>query len=241
LRWFTTVNDPVAQTASDATAAYSNFPLTAGARVAFSTPAVNVLMRGISFLIFAWAVIAGLGPARAADKDFTPQVYMEIADAPRAVFPKATEFERRDVTVTSEMSQKIKALVSPAKPTIWEPSYITFIARNAQGIVGYAVICEEIGKHYPITFIVGITSDGKVEDVAVMAYREPQGGEVRYKGFLKQFYNKSLKNPIMPYKDIVNVSGATLSTRALARGVRKALAVIQTVYLDSDAKAGGAK
>lgn len=185
-------------------------------------------------------IMVGIGfwVTGAADKNFTPQIYMGIDQAPRAVFPKASAFERRDITVTEEMSKKIKSLVGQAKPTIWESSYITFIAKSEQDVIGYAVICEEIGKHYPITFIVGVTPDRKVEDVAIMVYRESQGGEVRYKGFLKQFHNKSLKNSILPYKDIVNVSGATLSTRALARGVRKALAVIETIYLDERSQTG---
>lgn len=211
-------------------------------------PAVNVYTRGARFLFRAPGLVVWLGlmllavsGVAPADQHFTPQVYMEIAEAPRAVFPKTTAFERRDIKVTPEMSQKFKALVGQAKPTIWENSYITFIARDAQGIVGYAVICEEIGKHYPMTFIVGVTPAGEVHDVAMIAYREPQGGEVRYKNFMKQFHKKSLKSPIMPYKDIVNISGATLSTRAMARGVRKALAVIQTLYLEDAAKSGKGK
>ena len=129
------------------------------------------------------------------------------------------------------MAQKLKQLVAPAKPTIWEPLYISFVARKQQKIIGYAVICEEIGRHRPITFIVAVTPEGKVRDAAIMAYRESQGDEVRHKSFLAQFAGKALKNPIMPHQDIRNISGATLSVRALARGVRKALAVIQAAYL----------
>ena len=52
--------------------------------------------------------------------------------------------------------------------------------------------------------------------------------------FLAQFAGKTLDNPIMQHQDIRNVSGATLSVRAMARGVRKALAVILAVYLKSE-------
>ena len=94
------------------------------------------------------------------------------------------------------------------------------------------MICEEIGKHRPITFIAGVTPEGKVKDVAIMRYREPQGAEVRRRAFLGQFAGKNLSNPIMQYQDIHNVSGATLSVRAMSRGVRKALAVVQAAYLN---------
>ncbi|MBI1746976.1 MAG: FMN-binding protein [Acidobacteria bacterium] len=198
-----------------------------------------MITRQFALAASALVWLQACGNVYAGDKDFTPRIYIEINEAPRAVFPGATRFERKDVVVTKEMSQNIRARVGQAKPTIWETSYITFIAKKDTAVIGYAIICEEIGKHYPMTFIVGVTPAGQIEDVAILAYREPYGGEVRYKGFLRQFQKKSLKNPIMPYKDIVNVTGATLSVRALTRGVRKALAAVQTIYLDETAKAGG--
>lgn len=172
-----------------------------------------------------------LFPAFASGQGGGTQVYLTIEQAPRVVFPEADSVERKDIPVTPAMAQKLKQLVAPAKPTIWEPFYISFVARKQQKIIGYAVICEEIGKHRPITFIVAVTPEGTVRDAAIMAYREPQGDEVRHKGFLAQFAGKALQNPIMPHQDIQNISGATLSVRALARGVRKALAVIQAAYL----------
>ena len=161
-------------------------------------------------------------------------VYLTVEQAPKAVFPEADRFERRDIPVTPALSGKLRQWVAPAKPTIWEPFYMTFVARKEDQIIGYAVICEEIGKHRPITFIVGVTPDGKVKDAAIMMYREPQGDEVRHRGFLAQFAGKALDNPIMQHRDIRNVSGATLSVRALARGVRKGLAVIRAAYLESE-------
>jgi len=158
-------------------------------------------------------------------------VYLTVEQAPKAVFPEADQFERKDIPVTPDLGRRLRQLVSPAKPTIWEPFYMTFVARKGGEVIGYAVICEEIGKHRPITFIVGVTLDGRVKDAALMMYREPQGDEVRHRGFLAQFAGKTLSNPIMQHQDIRNVSGATLSVRAMARGVRKALAVILTAYL----------
>lgn len=159
-------------------------------------------------------------------------VYLTLEEAPRAVFPEATNFERRDIQVDESFRARQKKLLGRSKPTIWEPFYITFIARRDSEVLGYAVVCEEIGKHRPITFITAVTPDGKVKDVAVMAYREAYGGAVRYKGFTKQFQGKTLKNDLRPYRDIRNISGATLSVSALSRGVRKALTVIQLAYLN---------
>ena len=189
--------------------------------------------RGLSRALLAFCLtgwLAGLAPfARGQDNGTT--VYLTVEQAPKTVFPEADQFERKDIPVTPELNRKLRQMVSPAKPTIWEPFYMTFVARKGNEIIGYAVICEEIGKHRPITFIVGVTPDGRVKDAALMMYREPQGSEVRHRGFLAQFAGKTIENPIMQHQDIRNVSGATLSVRAMTRGVRKALAVILAVYL----------
>ncbi len=160
-------------------------------------------------------------------EEFRTEVYMELDDAPAAVFPEAETFERKDLHLTNTQLQQARQLVAPAKPTIWEPFYISYTARKAGKVIGHAVICEEIGKHRPMTFIVASTPDGRVKDVAILMYREPVGSEVRHPRFLKQFAIKSLADPIRPHKDVRNISGATLSVIAMSRGVRKALAILK--------------
>lgn len=162
---------------------------------------------------------------------FCDDVYLSLEEAPKAVFPEADSIEQRKVEVADELHRKLAEAVAPARPSIWEPFYLTYIARKQGKVIGYAVIAEEIGKHRPITFIVAVTPDGKVKDVAVMMYREAYGAEVRYPGFVKQFRGKDLEDPMRPQREIRNISGATLSVRAMSRGVRKALAVIELVYL----------
>ena len=85
----------------------------------------------------------------------------------------------------------------------------------------------EIGKHRPITYAVAITPEGAVHDLAVLAYREAYGGEVRERRFLKQYVRKTLADPLLPYRDIRNISGATLSVEATGRAARKAIAVLK--------------
>ncbi len=179
-----------------------------------------------------------LPPSAYAEK---VDVYLTLEEAPKAVFPEADSFERNDVEVNDAMRRRMKKLIGRLKPTIWEPFYISFIAAKQEEVIGYAVICEEIGKHRPITFIVAAYPDGSVKDVALMMYREPVGEEVRYRAFLKQFAGKNLENPIFPRRDIKNVTGATLSVRAMSRGVRKALAFIRLNFVDPARQKGRAE
>ena len=158
-------------------------------------------------------------------------IFLTEEEAPKAVFPDASSFERKVIQSNEELRAKIRKLMGRTKTSIWEDSYVTFIAKRGETILGYAVIVEEIGKHRPITFIVGIGTDGKIKDTALMVYREAYGGEVRDRRFLQQYKGKELKDPLLPYRDIQNISGATLSVEAVGRGNKKALALVDIVYL----------
>ncbi|MFQ5684703.1 MAG: FMN-binding protein [Candidatus Binatia bacterium] len=157
--------------------------------------------------------------------------FLSEEEAPQAVFPDANGFERIVVPSTAKLRKQVQALLGETRPSLWEREYTIFKAKGDEEWLGYALIVEEIGKHRPITFVVGITPDGKVRDVAVMVYREPYGGAVRYRRFLKQYRGKGLRAPLLPYRDIRNVTGATLSCYSMGRGVRKALALVQVLFL----------
>ncbi len=158
-------------------------------------------------------------------------VFLREDEVPKAVFPDATSFEHRVIPSAVELREMIRTRMGKTKTSLWESSYVTFVAKRGEIILGYAVIVEEIGKHRPITFVVGVEKDGRVKDVALMVYREPYGGEVRDERFLAQYQGKDLKAPLLPYRDIRNITGATLSVKAIGRGAKKALALVEIIYL----------
>jgi hypothetical protein len=159
-------------------------------------------------------------------------IFLREEEAPKAVFPEGTSFDRKMIRSTEELKEKIRQRMGKTKTSVWEDSYVTFIAKKGETILGYAVIVEEIGKHRPITFIVGVGNDRKIKDAALMVYREAYGGEVRDRRFLQQYKGKELKDPLLPYRDIQNISGATLSVEAIGRGSKKALALVDLIYIE---------
>lgn len=156
--------------------------------------------------------------------------------APRAVFPDAGAFERRVIPATEELTETIRRRMGKTKTSLWENSYVTFVAKNGDVVLGYAAIVEEIGKHRPLTFIVGVGKDRRVKDVALMIYREPYGGEVKDRRFLSQYQGKDMTDPLLPYRDIQNITGATLSVEAIGRGTKKALALLDILYPEGNRK-----
>lgn len=159
------------------------------------------------------------------------QVYLSADQAPAAVFPDADRFETRDLAATAELRARVQQRLGDLKPTVWERSYRITTAFRGTSRLGRAVVIEEIGKHREITLIVGVDSSAKVAGVAVMTYREAYGGEVRSRRFLAQYRGRGADDSLQPSRDIQNITGATLSARAIGRGIKKAIAVLAEVPL----------
>ena len=83
-------------------------------------------------------------------------------------------------------------------------------------------ILDEIGKERPITAGV-VIENGKIADVQVLVFRESRGWEVKYDFFTQQFANLQLNTNQQLNKQVDNITGATLSVRAMTRMARAAL------------------
>ncbi len=106
---------------------------------------------------------------------------------------------------------------TPARST-----YTFYVAQTKGEIDGYALIDDEKGQHLPITFAVKISPAGVVLRQEIVAYREARGDEVRDESFRKQFVGKTADSAFST-QDIVAISGATISSTAMAVGVKRAL------------------
>jgi len=85
-----------------------------------------------------------------------------------------------------------------------------------------AWILDEIGKEKPIT--TGIVIDNsRIERVRILVFRESRGWEIRHAFFTDQFNNAALLDNSRLDTNIDNISGATLSVRAITKLSRIAL------------------
>jgi hypothetical protein len=99
--------------------------------------------------------------------------------------------------------------------------------------VGYAVLDDELGLHEPILYGVRFGLGGAVDRVEIREYREPYGDQVRQASFRDQFVGKTAKDPIVAGQDISIVSGASISSKSMAHGVKR-----DTLVLDNALKNG---
>lgn len=84
-------------------------------------------------------------------------------------------------------------------------------------------VAREIGKYLPFDFFVALDGQLAVKEVVVLAYRESRGGQVQRARFMSQFRGKTASSPLSLNRDVIGISGATLSAQAVARGVKKTL------------------
>ncbi|MBM4066382.1 MAG: FMN-binding protein [Planctomycetes bacterium] len=158
------------------------------------------------------------------------QVFLEEEEALAKVFAGCDKIESESLTLTSEGREYFKELLK--RPDL-ETTFQVYIGKKGDVISRYAIITEEMGCFHPITWILSTNAEGEILDIAVMIYRESRGHEVSRKRFLKQFEGKSIKNSFSPNKDIIKITGATVSVQAVCRGVRKMLAFIHEFYINN--------
>jgi Na+-translocating ferredoxin:NAD+ oxidoreductase subunit G len=136
------------------------------------------------------------------------------------------EFFKTSERVTYVRVEKPEELKKILGYTPKKQSYVVFVARTKDRIDGYAVIDEEMGQHEPITFGVKISPLGQVERLEIMVYREGYGDEVCEKRFRRQFEGKTRQDDLRFGDDVVAITGATISSRAMTVGVRRAVAIV---------------
>ncbi len=154
-------------------------------------------------------------------------VFLQPADALKLIFKDSKEVHKADHQLSAEQAKAFQSQAGYPPP---KASYSFYLGKSGDHIDGYALIDEQVGKVLPITFITLISPTGKVESVEIMVYRESRGGEVKNRRFLNQFVGKQSNDSLKLYGDIVNISGATLSSRALAVGVKRALVLWKVIY-----------
>jgi hypothetical protein len=178
---------------------------------------ISALISQISFTTISFAD---------EEKKFQLQVYLTKKQAFKIAFPEADEIKKEKQWLTSDQKLSIGEL---CLQTITENRFTFYLGIKNGKPMGYMLIDNIIGKSFPITFMTVLNLDGTVRDVEIMVYREPQGWEVRNKSFRSQFYGKDSSTDS---RDIMSISGATLSATSITRGVYKAMAAYKVLYLN---------
>ena len=83
---------------------------------------------------------------------------------------------------------------------------------------------QVLGKHEMITYALALDASGAVRGLEIVDYRETYGDAIRNPRWRAQFSGKRHGATLKLDQDIVNLSGATLSSAHITDGVRRLLA-----------------
>lgn len=158
------------------------------------------------------------------------KTYLTVEQALKTAFPAAQSYDLVTVKPDDAMLKKAETILKRPQKNVEIPFYK---ATQGSALLGYAGLMNEIGKEQPITFLVAITPDFRVQEVVVLEYRESRGGEVVQSRFLNQYKGKTLRSPIQVGNDIKNITGATISSNAISYGVKKALVYAELAFSGS--------
>jgi hypothetical protein len=156
------------------------------------------------------------------------EVFMSEEEAVRVMLNKSETVRKEAVRLTPEQKSAIESRIGWKFP---EDSFEIYIGETNGSIDGYAMVHNTIGKHKPMTYMVGVDPKGHVTNVELLVFRESRGSEVRKKRFNYQYEGKTVLDPIRINKDIINISGATMSVRSMSAGVKRVLVLIDEFYL----------
>jgi len=158
------------------------------------------------------------------------EAFLTTEQALKELFPEAGRFEADSKELSDLQRKEIeKKLGRPLEEAEIRPVFHR-VWNEGDALAGYGIVMNEKGKYRPITLLVGVTPEIRVKDVAVMVYRETRGGDVRRKRFLHQFQSKSLSDPLRVNRDVLHVSGATISSYSVTSAVRRALLLADACY-----------
>ena len=124
------------------------------------------------------------------------------------------------------------------EPPVYK-AYRTNKDSGEQELIGYAFVTPDVppepnGYSGPIDTLIGIDLRGKIVGLRVIYYKESLRytiGDFFSWGFEEQFIGMRASDRFQVDKDIDGIANATISAKAAARGIRKAVRAVTDAYI----------
>jgi hypothetical protein len=167
------------------------------------------------------ACVLGGGIVLSASRAFGAPVYETREEALARAFPAPAAIERRTVFLTPEQRERASR---EARSRVESSLVVAYVGRAPTGPLGTAYFDTHRVRTEAETILVTVRPDGSVGGVEVVAFGEPEDYLPR-PAWLRLFPGRRLDADLAVQRGLAHVSGATLTTRAIADAVRRVLAV----------------
>ena len=180
--------------------------------------------------VIALVVAALLGVVNNVTKDkIAEQDAENTRIAMSAVAPEGSEFEDK-----MDISDAVAAAASAQGGKIVEMYPMT----NGGADAGYVVKVSASGSQGTITMMVGVDANKAITGISVISHSETSGIGTKVVGnepnsagepVLDQFVGMSGSGSLVVGKNVIAVSGATVSTKGITMGANAALAAVEAL------------
>ncbi len=169
----------------------------------------------------------------------TAQVRLTQEEALRLAFPEPAAIERRTAYLSRAELERARRLAGEDVEV--EQSVVSYyVGRGDAGPLGVAYFDAHRVRTLPEVLMFVLTPDARIERIEVLKFSEPP--EYRApEGWLGQFRGKGLSDELSLKGSIVNMTGASLTSRAVTRAARRVLALHQVIrpFEREDAEGAG--
>ena len=165
------------------------------------------------FLCFALAsLVAGAASA---------SVYRTDAEALKETFRDAVAVEERKLVLSREERTAIeKTLGSKLSDVVMgaADSFTFHVGMRGGKFYRLASAITALARSEPMRLLVVLSAEGAVESVEILAFHEPPQYKPSKK-FLAQFQGASSENPPEHRRNVRNIAGATITSRAVGKAI----------------------
>ena len=151
--------------------------------------------------------------------------HLSIEQSIRDAFGDLGNIEAKEI----KLGDNKKAIEERLGYKLIENSFTFYLGKLKEEDVYYLVLSEQ-GKDGLIKFLISIAEPGFIKDIAVLESRETEGQGITKGRFLRQFKKKTAEDPLSLRRDIIAVTGATVSSKAAAQAAKKALIIWEEAF-----------
>lgn len=137
------------------------------------------------------------------------------------VFPPPATVERRTYFLTVPQQEEASRR---AQAKIDSSLVVAYVGQKGGELLGTAYFDTHRVRTMPETICVVVLPDGSIGSVEVLSFGEPEDYLPR-PAWLRLFERRKLDGELSVGRGLANVTGATLTTRAIAAGARRVLAL----------------
>ena len=148
-------------------------------------------------------------------------VYSSREQALARAFPPPATIERKTHFLTDAEREKASRA---ARSKIESNLVVAYVGKTAKGLLGTAYFDTHTVRTMPETLLIVVLPDGALGGVEVVAFGEPEDYLPR-RGWLRLFRGRRLDGELAVGRGLAHVTGATLTTRAIADAARRVLAI----------------